>query len=568
MSHDMSDAPMLRMRPDALGLEPISPTQRMDDLIRRDDARDVVRALEPLELYHLIRAVGRADATELATLASPEQIQTFFDLDCWRRDRFDPARMTRWFETLIELDDNDLQRTMRELDPELPALLFKSHLQVFLLDEEKQAPPELIALQLPWEQSPDGVYAIVYPEDETAGRLMRQLINRLFEVDISLARILLEAARWELISPMEESAYQVRRARLEEMGFIDPYEALALFSWRDPDAAKRRLLDTLTQEAQDDATRDAHARRHAPAPAGWSLPALFQQANPDQSFFLQTMARLAELESEGNLQGSVRDRMYGTVLLTNKAMSALSVEPGDRDATRRSFERVRGTLSIALAYLSDRNLDLAARIMDRAHLQHLFQIGYSLTLKLSRQAEQLLQNPWIDPTLSLIDDAHYSILAEPERLVLTSLLKKRPEYGNTDVGYSEPFTTLHQVEVTATRLSLLAFKLFAVYGLIGLSRDAIATIAYRSTTHPPIEAITLDTLLATAIARAALGQPGELEPLDPHELATLIEDHLQPVVQQLHTLMGDQIPRPMAELAVLDGTSLMTTALNLLARNG
>ena len=70
MSHDTRDdrataAPqhgqLLQMRPDALGLEPVDALQRMDDLISRDDAREAVRALEPLELYHLIRSIGRAD---------------------------------------------------------------------------------------------------------------------------------------------------------------------------------------------------------------------------------------------------------------------------------------------------------------------------------------------------------------------------------------------------------------------------------------------------------------------------------------------------------------------------
>src|SRR5205085_1201858 len=64
---------------------------------------------------------------------------------------------------------------------------------------------------------------------------LRTLIGDLFARNPLEAARLIESTRWEVPTELEETAYQFRAARLEDLGFPQLYEAMKIFAFVDPE---------------------------------------------------------------------------------------------------------------------------------------------------------------------------------------------------------------------------------------------------------------------------------------------------------------------------------------------
>src|SRR5699024_7187355 len=112
--------------------------------------------------YQLIKSAGWDQTYDLIHYATPDQIQNFVDFDCWTRDRLIAEKMDKWLLALVtEAEDQKLKKVLRELDAEVISIYFKSFLHVEELDEGRI--PDHLEGDI--GTSPDGVYAIVYPEN-------------------------------------------------------------------------------------------------------------------------------------------------------------------------------------------------------------------------------------------------------------------------------------------------------------------------------------------------------------------------------------------------------------------
>ncbi len=532
----------------ASALQHLAPLQQLRALVEHPRARDAVAALAPLPLFHLIRTLGDESCTDLLHLASQEQVQAFIDLECWSHDALDGARFAHWLNLLLEQpDDDNLRRQLLGLDREDLVLFLQEHVAVFVFDEDDEPPHDLLELGRDWEESPDHLYKLIFGDDEDANRLIRRFLQRLYDVDIDLARLLLDASRLELRAPIEEAAYHLRTGRLEDLGFPPREEALALYAPAHPEPLKRALLDALGQPTP------------APRPPedAFLLPAPFQEAaERAPAFFTQALQRLNQRPDVD--QDTLQRRIAA---LTQKALTADAVPPGDLEAIRHAAQRVLATLSLGLQHAADSDLDRAADLLQRAWPHDLFRLGFALTLGLRRQAEQLLAGGTLRDTLS-ITQSPLSLLPEHARLTLDPLLQPRPEYGDPLLGYAVPFSELDQLHRTAARLSLVGFQVMALFGVLRLDRDTIAALAYQDHTLPPVEQLSTETLLATALALAALGHPPT--PLR-HLTLTEVAHLLRGPLHEAHRLLAKlPEPRPIPALAPLDDTLLGRRAIALL----
>ncbi len=531
---------------DPMVLQRLKPIERLQAIISREDAQNAVRSLQSYTLYHLVREIGREDALELIHLASPEQLQTFVDIDCWQRDRFNPGAIMPWIDAFwLETPDASFKEAIKDIDLEPLVLTFKEHMLAFVIEDPDDLPKELLALERPYETL-DGVYALVFGDNEDATRSLRQLLKRLYELDRKAAWTILESCRWELTSTMEEAAYQARTARLGELGFVEMGEALEIFANRDPATLRRTLLEAL----------EGHQPEVSPSSAAqegtglFMVPDLFAAPlDQDETFFGTAWRRLMTLLVEGQIQCDLQSMSFAMVALTNRAIAAEAVDPHDLEASRQVYQRVLGNLNIALEFMAQRDVEVAARMLSVAHPLHLFQAGHSVVVKLAVQARALLAQPAMATALTLVDEAPYGLLGHNDRLLASALNRPRPLYHDPGRDYVEPFQRLEQVERAAVRLSRLAFKLTAVFGILRLERGAIAQVAYRDDVHPPVEALHLDALLHTIIARVALGEPPILVPLSVNQVASLIEG---PIATSLkHRGALEQSPLMTAAHAVL-----------------
>ena len=90
----------------------------------------LVRALPDGDFYLTVRELGPQGALPLLVLASTSQIAHLFDLEGWRKDRFDAVRSGAWVAMLVEAGDATLLRFARTIDDETLILLFRSWMKI------------------------------------------------------------------------------------------------------------------------------------------------------------------------------------------------------------------------------------------------------------------------------------------------------------------------------------------------------------------------------------------------------------------------------------------------------
>lgn len=472
-----------------------TPAQQVRSILDRDDAEGYVQSLNPQVLYQLIQRAGFDEAAALVPMATPRQIQVCFDFDLWAKDRFQTNRLIPWMETLLaESSDEHFRRVVRETDGEVLAMMFKENLLVGLFDEDGQPPLEFDGLD--WTTSPDGVYAVAYPEDEEMGALLRGMLDRLYDVDRVMAWTLLEAARWELFSNMEEEELRWRNSRLEEFGFVGRDEAIDIYRVLDP-AAFRTKLDNQTLE---DKAFDRIGKTELPAVVTPDATPLF-------------ILRILEL-----LEGDVLEALVTElVALQNRVLIADGVEPGQLDETRDIVERALGTLSLGLEYLSRADDDRAVELVRAVPLRDIFRVGYSLLWKLRSTVQSLSQRP----TLTLIESERFSLLNDSDAALFNALVKFRPTYASGAGSEPEFFCNTKQVDEVATRLAFIAFKQIWTFGVSGADVAKLAGLAYGGTLINDPSTVTFDTVFATWIALTLLGKQPAMRGLNAEELQNL-----------------------------------------------
>lgn len=511
---------LLKFDPIAQRLATVPARDRMDALISAEDARERVQALDAFALYSLIREVGLGDALELVHLASAEQSQAFLDFDCWQRDHVDLDQLGDWLTILFQTDDESMAALHRELDPELLGYYLREHLKVYLYEDEEDA--DIIdALDGPVESSPDGVYAIVFPEDADIAAQARLILHRLYFDDHEEARRLLHAARWEMSSVLEENAYRVRAGRLEQYGFLPVEEAVEIYAAVKPAAERRAAEQALAEPAADAVEVPAAPRAgesaRAELPAGVARE-LEQVSSEGGSFFGRAFRAALFGQPDTVADGLVRQ----LATLVNTAVMADLVEPGDTDALPWVFRRAHGFLNLGLQYLTGASDDAARRLLLAWPLKRVLRTGYSLVARVAAQAAQLR----VRGNLTLVDELPYSLCSDAESDLLDGLGQIRPLRSMT---YSEGFEHLAEVEEAAASLALLAFKELWTFGWRQHHRDELAALFFGPPSAAvPIESITFDSLLATHSAVACLSGAGHMRLLTAEELRLVVAEHITP----------------------------------------
>lgn len=359
-------------------LTELAPRHRLDAMLEEVDGRALVRSLPAEDVYSTIIDVGLADSTEIVQLATPEQFGTFVDLAAWQKDRIDPLEVLHWLRAARGDDDEDYVAKLQALDVEVLELMFKKLAIIHDLEENPDVDTEGVTME-----TPDGRYLVEFRVEGVDEAAMRRLTFDLMAHNpFELSRFL-EAVRWEAVTELEESAYQFRRARLEDLGFPPLDEAQKVFAWVDPDTVG------------------------AKGGAGSALAAAGQRVDYVASAF----QGLDPVERQ-NLEGEVR-------YLVNCVLVAEGAEPGDPEAVKRLSEQARDYLDLGLEHYTGGDAQRATDVVRETTLRALFQCGFSLTLRVKRQAEKLMQEEG-----SRFGETWLAL--EEETAALHALLRRRP----------------------------------------------------------------------------------------------------------------------------------------------
>jgi hypothetical protein len=473
--------------------------QQIEAILDRPDMEGYIQALDARVFYQLIHDAGWEQAADLVPYATPSQIQNFIDLDAWRGDRLVPTRLNRWLDVLIEeASDEHFQRVCRELDPEVLALYFKANVEVYEAEEGGQIPEWLPSHA---RLSPDGIYAIVYSgEDEETFVVMWRLLWRLYELDRVLAWSLLEAARWELTSDMEEHALRWRTARLEELGFVSREEAYAVYKWLDPAKTLERL-----EAGELGYWTTTHT------PEYLDMPAVMRSELGREFFLVRVMEQVED-------SAFLSAMLYELMILQNRVMLADGLEPGELSAGREVIRRTMGYASLGLEYLARGVEARGVEVVRAVPVRDLFRVGFTMAAQLQKQARQLISRP----TLTLVEEAPHGLAGEADVALLESLLRQRPTWARDEATF-DIFRSQAQVDEAALRLGKLAFKQLWLFVLQGATPDALIDLVSGDVVTGP-EQLTIDLLFATWIASGLVRGRGDCRhPLTLDELALLSE---------------------------------------------
>lgn len=443
-------------------------------LLNAKHAADLVPQLHPQELYLTINEVGPESASEILNLASAEQVTLLLDLDCWENDQISPVLSLHWLEMLQATDEASIRRLIREMEPELLALLLKKHMTIIhgievFDDDDLETAKRLEAL-----------YDIDYAS-ETAAKVIGALLKIWMEQEQESYLLLMEMLRSESQAMLEEEGYQSRNGRLLDLGLIPHHEARALYSYLHPERFQPGGKKDYRSEAEG-----------LPEPS-----ALLAYAEPGNL--------LADIFAAGIDHENACELMH----LVNRVISADQVDFSSQESLQEALQSCYDRLNLALEYLSTPDGGNSREIFQTTYLVQLFQLGHSLLHQRRQRAEKMASGPL------------YPYLDYPELLFIDALLES-PAYFYRNAwedrpSHLQPIRSLHELKLIDQRLEQIQSleQLF-------LTQLPFALPAADETAEQP----SLAQLFITAIANQYAGRDFSPEPLRPADLDWLKQQTL------------------------------------------
>jgi len=375
-------------------------------LVSADKEVETLRMLPAETLFLALKEADTESALWVMENAKAAQVQGVLDLDCWKGDEFLAERFFRYFEYMTYTTPEKLLEYMKEIDPEVIVLALKEVVDV--VDFDPQEPPEVEEERM--LLTPDSKYALLF---KTADSNLRDRLfhwcNKMSSVDIDLMRRHLESLKWENKNDLQEFGYQIKKARIEELGFVEREDALKFFSRISAPELRKQLLDHPLEK---------HVKEDSPLIETLGnedfLPQPISKAVSDEGYFRKAMQHI----ENNHMLELLRMEVVRTV---NAVFTAEDMLNEGLDPLRDSAARTRAYLDLGLLYLSGGDEKKAAEDLKIQSVFEVSRLGWTLVQDLNRAAAEVKKNF----PLSLFESS--------EREFLNSLHGRHPQIQHPDV---------------------------------------------------------------------------------------------------------------------------------------
>jgi Family of unknown function (DUF6178) len=488
----------------------ISARDRRDLILSAPNAQRLVQSFAAESLFHTLKEIGLEDGAELLSLASGEQVCALVDLDCWKKDRLETAMLLNWLEVIVEAGGRAVGELLNSIDRDLLVLLLRRFVRIHRRDdpeepEEDAEGPEVFEL--------DEHYQIFFHRRDARTPLVRSLIEALYERDYSYFVTVMEETWWGVDSDLEEAAFRLRNARLQDRGFPDYFEAQQIYRPL-PAGELAERSEPLGRFAADDSEA-------LPQDRALILP------EDGASFFSQVLHAGFSGEAASELR-------HELAYLVNRVLVAEGVDFADRDRVAENIRVAHDTVNLALESLSRSDTTEAIRLLRRHYVQHLFRVAWDILLGLRKSAKRVVEALDIDSPAGEI-----AFLDTPYREGLAGILGMKPRFYEGIVQPGEiryrPFVSLADLDRARTLLSDVAALAEVCPQLLGQSPSQLTALRPSDADDFRISAV-----LLTGFAHFALGRVPSIEPLGDDDLAELRRATLDPQTGRLRAAVRER----------------------------
>lgn len=377
------------------------------------ETRSRIRRLPAPQLFFGLQELDDEDREKLLPYVTQEQWTGVLDLDLWSRDKMSVEKFLYWQRHILQAAAPVARKLVHAADPEVWELAFKNNIKIYCkIEDDVEGQPEG-----DWLDTPDGNYLITLPRNAEKARLMRALILRLYELDPGWTALFLESCRYRTSDEIEETAYQKRTRRIEDLGFQDYYDAIAIYSYL-PCSAK------LPDKSWDRIRELSLLPAKLPRPGG---PMLIFQA-------FATFARQQEIQP-------LLEELF---FVCNRVLSADRICAADAARVKQGILKAITGMNLGLDLWSEGDLHKAVEGVRRHYLQSFFQLGYSRLMDLQREGKKVKEAAESSP-LSFWDAVLKALLQKYPRLAYQTTAKIRKRFFRTREDLETARKYLHEI---------------------------------------------------------------------------------------------------------------------------
>lgn len=204
-------------------LQGLTPTEQYRAIFSSNSPETLVQSLPLTAFARISHGVG-ADPL-LIQLATAEQIRFTLDLELWEEWSISVEGMGLWLEAFLEAGKDKAVGILSQLDPELLLIYLKNCISVGgglsdIIGSEDFSGE--------WDHTFDEIFYISIIDEEQRELVLRML-DLLYSEQHSLYRSLMLGVESDLLTELEELAWQFRSGRLGDEGLVENSTAASLF---------------------------------------------------------------------------------------------------------------------------------------------------------------------------------------------------------------------------------------------------------------------------------------------------------------------------------------------------
>jgi hypothetical protein len=334
--------------------------------IQADMEVEVLHEIPVETLYLALKDSDAETALWFFQNALPEQVQGLVDIDCWEGSEFLPERFETYFKAMTLVTPPKLGRYMRELDPEVIVRGLLENVEV--RDFDPQEPPQVPEKNL--LLSPDNKYALIIKgESPNVREALRLWLDKFSSIDLELMRRHLEACKWEQASDLEEYAYQIKKGRLEDLGFVDYHEAISLYARGKAADLKHELLSQPLDKGSKYPPELMSLEDAEILISPEFLPEPVKGPMMDEGFLGEALKGIADPRHKSVL-------VMELLRTINAALAADRVLHESLARISQNVNRSRAYLELGLLYLADANASRASELLESQPLAQVHRLGW------------------------------------------------------------------------------------------------------------------------------------------------------------------------------------------------